>query len=185
MAAGDLTTLSNVKQWVISAGTADDQLLTGFITRASQGIQKYLNRTIASQAYTEALDGKGTSRIMFANYPVTAVASLAIDGIVIPPASGPPYACGYVFNETALSVYGYSFCRGYGNVQLSYTAGYDETPPEIEQACIEWIALRYTERQRIGQVSKSLNGEVITFFVGDMPASVKMMLTNWRKTVPI
>ena len=55
---------------------------------------------------------------------------------------------------------------------VTYTAGYAATPPEIAQACIELVCLRYKERDRIGQVSKNLAGEVVAFSQKDMPADV-------------
>jgi hypothetical protein len=135
--------------------------------------------------YTEALDGHGTARIQLANFPITAVASLSVDGVVIPPASGPPYALGYVFNDTMVSLYGFKFCRGYGNVQIAYTAGYASVPADIEQAVIDWISIKYRELERTGQVSKSIAGEVITFFTGDMPKTVQTLLLQFRSVSPI
>lgn len=185
MAAGDLTTLENVKQSLRSSGTSDEALLTRMITAYSAAIQRWLNRNILSASYYDALDGKGTQRIQFMNFPVTAVASVVVDGIVISPASGPPFACGYVFSDTMLSLYDFRFCRGFGNVQISYTAGYATVPFDIEQACIDWIIYKYRELDRIGQVSKSIAGEVVTFSTMDMPKTVATMLAQFRAVTPI
>ena len=50
---GDLTTLADVKAWLQTGQSAfpatDDALLTRLITAASQFIQTWLNRRIASQ----------------------------------------------------------------------------------------------------------------------------------------
>jgi hypothetical protein len=191
MAAGDLTTLANVKGWFSPplTTTSDDALLTRLITAASQFIQTWLNRQIAQQAYTETRDGNGGRKLVFANAPVTAVASLTIDGIAIPPAPNPTTA-GFVFSPTMLYLQGtipgpsrdiYVFSRGFQNVVVGYTAGYAATPPEIEQACIELVALRYKERDRIGQASKNLAGEVVSFAQKDMPADVQTMLAQYRR----
>jgi hypothetical protein len=75
----------------------------------------------------------------------------------------------------------YVFSRGFQNVVVGYTAGYAATPPEIEQACIELVALRYKERDRIGQASKNLAGEVVSFAQKDMPADVQTMLAQYRR----
>lgn len=61
------------------------------------------------------------------------------------------------------------------------TFSYSYLPPEIEQACIELVALRYQERQRIGQVSKSLAGEVVAFSQKDMPDDVAAALAPYRR----
>src|SRR6185312_554641 len=110
MAAGDLTTLANVKAWFSPplTTTADDTLLTRLISAASQYIQAWLGRQIASQSYMETRDGAGGRKLVLANAPVTAVATLSIDGIAIPPAAGPS-AAGYVFSATTIYLQSYLF----------------------------------------------------------------------------
>jgi hypothetical protein len=182
MAAGDLTTLDNVKGWLSPplTTTGDDALLTRLVTAASQFIQTWLNRAIASQTYSETRDGNGGQRLVFANTPVTAVASLTIDGGAIPSAPSPHWR-GYIFGATTLYLQGCRFEPGFQNVVVSYTAGYESTPPEIEQACIELVTLRYKERDRIGQVSKNLAGEVVAFTQKDMPADVQTLIDQYRR----
>lgn len=182
----DLTTLANVKAWMglPADNTDDDVLLNRLISSASAFIQTWLNRSFASQAYNEARDGTGGARMMFADYPVTAVSSVVVDGLSIP-ASPDVMSPGYRFDDKTIMLNGFIFGRGMNNVQLSYTAGYAATPLEIEQACIEMISLRYKERDRIGHQSKSLAGETVTFFIKDMPDSVRTILNNYRKVVPL
>lgn len=187
MAAGDLTTLANVKAYLSPplTATADDALLARLITAASQFIQTWLNRAIAQGAYEETRNGTGGTRLFLRNRPVTAVSSLAIDGVDVPPASAPAGGTGYRFDESSLYLVGYVFAKGAQNVAARYTAGYAATPPEIEQACIALVALRYRERDRIGQVSKNLAGEVVSFQQKDMPADVATLLDQYRNVVPL
>lgn len=182
MAAGDLTTLANVKGWFSPPLTSanDDALLTRLITAASLFIQTWLNRQIASQTYTETRDGDGGTKLAFANAPVTAIGSLSIDGFTIPPAPS-PLAAGFSFSPTLLYLQGYCFTPGVQNVIVAYTAGYAATPPELEQACIELVALRYKERDRIGHVSKGVAGETVTFTQKDMPPDVATLLNQYRR----
>jgi hypothetical protein len=182
MAAGDLTTLDNVKGWLSPplTSTGDDDVLTRLITAASQFIETWLNRQIASQSYAETRDGDGGRKLVFANAPVTAVGAVTIDSIAVPPA--PDAASrGYVFSPTVLYLQGWRLTPGYQNVAVSYTAGYAATPPEIEQACIELVVLRYKERDRIGQVSKNLAGEVVAFTQKDMPPDVQTLINQYRR----
>lgn len=62
---------------------------------------------------------------------------------------------------------------------------YSYTPAEIEQACIELALLRINERARIGEASKSLAGEVVSYVQKDMTASVVTALAPYRRVVPI
>ncbi len=182
MAAGDLTTLTNVKAWFSPplTSTADDALLTRLVTAASQFIQTWLGRQTAVQTYTEVRDGTGGRLLAFANVPVTAVASLVIDGMPILPAAD-ALSPGFLFSGSMLYLQGYRFTRGVQNVAVVYTAGFAATPPEIEQACIELVALRYKERDRIGHVSKSVSGETVSFLQKDMPPDVQTVLEQYRR----
>ena len=187
MAAGDLTTLANVKAYLSPplATTADDALLSRLITAASQFIQTWLNRTIASATYTDTRNGTGGTRLFLRNRPVTAVSAVAVDGISIQASSAVPNGSGYLFDDSSVYLIGYSFTKGAQNVVIQYTAGYAATPPEIEQACIAFVVLRYKERDRIGQVSKNLGGEIVSFQQKDMSPDVATLLDQYRNVVPL
>lgn len=202
MAAQDLTTLVNVKVWLNISVTTDDTLLTRLITAESMVIQSWLNRQITSQAYTETRDGTGAGvgqyEMVFGNYPVTAVASLTIDGTAIPLSSdGGIQQPGYGFDATRIWIapvgssvdarYSnqYFFTQGRANVVMAYTAGYSAIPFDIEQACIELIALRYRERDRIGQASKGMAGETTAFITKAMTDSILSAISQYRKVVPV
>jgi hypothetical protein len=180
---GDLTSLANVKAWLSIQTDTDDVVLSRLISSASQYIQSWLNRLFASQTYTERRGGTGTDVMAFADYPVTAVTSVIVDGSTIPLSNGISY--GYLFDDKFLYFIGGRFGMSRMNVQLTYTAGYASVPLEIEQSCIELIGIRYKERQRIGENSKSIGGETVSFDVKDMPNSVKTILNNYRKVIPL
>ncbi|MDN7456592.1 phage head-tail connector protein [Burkholderia cenocepacia] len=200
MATGDLTTLANAKAWIIvpTTVTGDDAMLQRLITAASQFVQTYLNRTIASTAYNERYTGSGSNTLALPNYPITAVSSVAIRGVPIA-ASPDGVQVGYTFDDRFLYLIGNVGLSRFPNgadgqfpkwpplgVQVSYTAGYASTPPDIEQAVLELIGLKYAgDRTHFGQVSKSINGEVVSFSVADMPASVRTLLNNYRKVIPV
>ena len=191
MAFGDLTTLDDVKAW-LQTGTSpfpstDDALLRRLITAAGQFIQAWLNRQIAPGDWQEVRDGTGGQRLAFANFPVAAVLSLTIDGIEIPPAAGDGgFDAGYVFTPTELALRGYVFTRRAQNVVITYTAGYAATPPEIAQACIQLVCLRYRERNHIGEVSRASSGsETVTYSQLDMSEDVKLLLSQYRAVAPV
>ncbi|WP_175683843.1 phage head-tail connector protein [Burkholderia cenocepacia] len=200
MATGDLTTLANAKQWVLvnTAVTGDDAMLTRLITAASQFVQTYLNRTIVSTAYNERYTGSGSNTLALPNYPISAVSSVAIRGVPIA-ASPDGVQVGYTFDDRFLYLIGNVGFSRFPNgadgqfpkwpplgVQVSYTAGFASTPPDIEQAVLELIGLKYAgDRTHFGQVSKTVNGEVVSFSMADMPASVRTLLNNYRKVVPV
>ncbi|HLN25709.1 MAG TPA: head-tail connector protein [Patescibacteria group bacterium] len=187
MAAGDLTTLDTVKEWLgltDPSQTEDDDLLTRLISAVSQVIATWCARDFTMQSYIETRDGTGGDRMPFINYPVSAVDSLLINGRPIPPAAT-CCASGYSFTPTMLMLHGYGFNRGHGNVVITYTAGLASIPLDLEQACIELVALRFRDKDRIGLVSKGMAGETTSFIQKDMPDPVKLVLACYKRILPL
>lgn len=181
----NLTTVANVKEWIGITSSTDDQLIQRLVGGISQTIQSWLNRQLKSQSYTETRDGNGNNSMMFADYPVTEVTSVKVNGKPILPC--PDFSSpGYRFNGTSITLIGYIFNQGVQNIELSYKAGFATVPLDIEQAVIELVALRYKERDRIGQQSKNMaNGETVTYMIKDFPDDVLSLLKNYKKVIPL
>lgn len=177
-----LTTVENVKNYLGINSPNDDALLDRLVTAASDYIQKWLNRNFGAQEYVEKQNGQDMDVCMVRNYPIISVAEVKVGEVVVPPATSTLDA-GYVYNDTSIMLQGYVFPRGKNNVKFTYTAGID-TPSDVEQACIELIAHRYKERDRIGLVSKGLAGETTAFSQKDMPESVRTLLATYKKVIP-
>jgi hypothetical protein len=191
MAFGDLCQLADVTAWLQTGQNpfpaTDDALLARLITAASQFIQSWLQRQVAQGDWLEIRDGNGGRRMTFANFPVSAVLSLSIDGLSIPPAPADGgFGAGYVFSPTELALRGYVFSRRAQNVVVTYTAGYAAIPPDVAQACIELVCQRYRERSRIGEASKALmSGETVTYSQKDMSDDIKTLLSQYRAVAPV
>jgi hypothetical protein len=179
-----LTTLANVKDWLKITDGSADATINRMITAFSNAVANYLNRDLAAQSYTETYNGGGNATLMLRNYPVTAVASVNVDGapIAAQPAFGQD---GYSFSQNAVRLVGSVFNLGFQNVQVTYTAGYTAIPPDIEQAVIEWIADRYQSMNRIGVNSRTLAGESISYSLKDIPDAVELALKPYRKVFPL
>jgi hypothetical protein len=206
---GDLTTLADVKTWLQTGQSAfpatDDALLTRLITAASQYIQTWLNRQVASQDWIEVRDRIGNvlgpieARYQFSVFPVSTVSLVVVDGLTIPPIPVSPPApsgialintfatkAGYLFSPTQLLIRGYKIPRKVGCVTMQYTAGYAVTPPDLAQACIELVALRYRERSRIGEVARAIGGgETVSYSQKDVSGSIKTLIQQYRIVTPI
>ena len=99
-----------------------------------------------------------------------------------------PFAtqAGYFFTPTQLVIRGYAVPRKAGCVTLRYTAGYLVIPPDLAQACIELVALRYRERSRIGEVARAIGGgETVSYSQKDMSDSIKTLIQQYRVVAPI
>ncbi|RBB38905.1 hypothetical protein DPV79_16125 [Burkholderia reimsis] len=190
MAAIDLTTLAAVKAWCKVATSNDDALLSSLITSASQYIETYCDREFVSQSFTEVRNGKGTRAMSVAHYPITAVESVMIGSLIIPPAPvvGSPNwpGAGYVFNDTSIKLHGYMFWAGIANVQLEYTAGYTTIPADLAQCCNELVGLRYRQRDHIGlSGAVGVDGQHIVYDDAALSPAQAVLLAQYKKQVPV
>ena len=104
--------------------------------------------------------------------------------MAIPPGDGVGNP-GFFFTATELRLHGYGFRRGLGNVTISYTAGYVVIPADLERACIELVAYRFREQDRIGLASKGMAGETTSFVTRDVPAAVAAVLDRYKRVTPL
>ncbi len=186
MAAGDLTTLASLEQYLsLASGNSDEPVLAALTTAASAFVATYCGRSFLSASFTENRNGTGGRALGLKNTPVTAVASLTIDGDSIPASSGfgtPGY---WVADDGGMVLLrGYRFRRGLGNVAIAYTAGYATVPADLQQAVNELVALRFKERKHFDQSSENVAGQTTAFIVKDMKESTRAILDRYQRVVP-
>lgn len=136
-----LTSLEAVKNWVFGANppagqpAAADALIIDLINKASRLVLAVLSRpNLLAHTVTEVRGGSGGHTMMLAEWPVLGDLSLTIDGKAQTARIGTAPGTGWVLTnpwdglgpgaQAVLALDGATFPRGYGNVSLSYTAGY-------------------------------------------------------------
>lgn len=177
----DLATLAAVKSWLGFKPGNDDNNddLARLISGCSLAMQRYMQRTIGPADYSHTQDGNGSSYMVIRNVPITHVSSVIVTGQLVP-------AANVTFDDTTIFLSGpYVFTRGRGNVSLRYSAGFDDTPLDLAQACVETVSLRWRERDRIGMSSKALGTETTTFSLVDFPAQVKTLMDTYKRQVSV
>lgn len=185
MAAVDFTTLTDVKSWLGVKNAENDEVLSRLITAASSSISQVINRDIAATNYVITTHGNGKDTLPTPSYPILSVTVLKIDGVLIQPSSS-YNAPGYTFDDTTVYLRGGAkFTKDRNNVEITYRAGFEIIPFELQQACIETVAARWRERDRIGLSSKGLAGETTAFDLKDFPSQVKTILANFKKVIPV
>jgi hypothetical protein len=177
MANGDLVSAADASLWLGNEGGDVDMDVVGrLITAVSWQIQNFLSYDIASQTYSRTFNGRGGDRLMVPDYPVTAVQALSVDGVAIPPAQSQTDS-GYVCDGKAtIYLRGYTFNRGVQNVALTYVAGYAVTPPDIVQACLEWVKTSLERMDRAANVTMLKAGVMQVEFGGDVMTSGRRMV---------
>lgn len=187
MAAGDLCTVSEVKQLVnIRPGaTDDDAFIQRLITSTSQVFKRYTGRDIASAQYDEVYDGTGTPRLQLVNTPVISVTSLAVG---LPNANRTTLTVNteWVWNRHGIiTLLGGLFSNLPNLVRVVYTAGYATIPTDVAEKCAKVAALRYREGDRLGQTSKVIGGETVNFDTSDLPKDVRLTLDNFKRVAQV
>lgn len=192
----DLCQLSDVQAWLgVTAPTAPQTAILGrMITAASALVCNYCGRGpngFQAQAYTDTYDGYGKPWMLLRQWPVSAVTSIGLMdcGTVTTITDATKFTLEQPIpagGNQRLTLLGYySFPRGRGNVTITYTAGYAIVPFDVAQATIEIVGEAYRRKDRIGQVSTTLNQQsTVSFSQADMNASIKTMLTPYRRLVP-
>jgi hypothetical protein len=195
----DLTTLDNVKNYLgltvppLLAPTPayTDALLSRMITACSTYAATYCSRVFQLTTYSEVRNGLGGTYMTLKQQPVTAVASLTINGLAIP--ARPPlggqsatgYGYGYTFDRTRIMVSGPCFYQGMQNVAITYTAGFATTPADLEQAIIDWVGDEFKYKDRIGKASEGIEGQTIAFNMKSIPPRVQSVLNIYNTVAPV
>jgi uncharacterized phiE125 gp8 family phage protein len=172
MAAGDLTTRANVKEFLtLGAVTDHDAILDRLITACSEAFRLAVDRDIRTPdttSYIDTFSGDGGSTLFLAEYPVKAITTLTVDGAAVAErvTSGDG---GYILDKESgrVDLDGSVFTEGIDNVAIQYQAGYPAIPPEVEQAVIEMVAHEFKKRDRVGQSSTIVGGESHVYFSRD------------------
>lgn len=178
----DLTTVADVQAYLSLPTGQDAALLQSLVTNASALVLSIVSRDLLSRSYNETRNGRDTTAVQTLGFPITAVASVTVDGQVIPPAASAT-AAGYMFSDTAIYLRGYCFTHGVQNITLNYIAGLAAVPADLAQACIEIVSTKYKRRTDLHVSGKTLNGETISFTMADIPASAKLALNNYKRVV--
>lgn len=180
-----LCALEDVKTYLGLTGGTSDVVLAPLITNVSALIENFCNRVFAQAPYTETMNGNGGYRLMLGNAPVSAVASVTVDGLAITQAANATDS-GYVFDDDTVYIRGCQrFNRGVQNVTVAYTAGFATIPQDVNQACVEWVADKYGKRNRIDKKSETLGTQQTQAYdLSDMPESVRSALLSYVRWVP-
>jgi hypothetical protein len=211
MAVGDLTTSAEVIAYLQTRPniSIDPALIATLITNASAFIKTYCDDNFLSQAYTELFDGDTSGslglsgwpaagwpsssfgrgvrpvRYVLAYRPITAIASVTVNGTPIQSAGSAPYQQGYIVDKTKLTILGIYVPPTPACVQVAYTAGFIVAPADINQACVELVAQKYLQRRRMGISSEAVSQVGSrTYTKADLQADTKTILQQHRRVSP-
>jgi len=191
-----LCTLAELKEVLNISGSSYDTRLTLAINMATRNILGYLDRTIASTAYTEEYDGTGTPMLMLKNYPIIGdPTTVNIDAARSFAASGDLTVDeDYLVNanEGMLRKIGTdedsdsydAWPKGRLNIKVAYTAGYATIPVELNLACRLYAAYMYKKMGTQGNKSYTIGqlSVVEDDHPSGIPNAFRCMVDRYRRT---
>jgi hypothetical protein len=188
-----LTTLENIKEYLNITGTDDDLLLENLIDRATGIIEIICNRPLknvdgqdALVAQTEYFNGGGRSKLFLKYYPISSITSIHDDPDRVYGADTLIDSDEYAFwaDEGIVEFDGAGTVgSGVKNIKVIYKGGYTAAtlPYDIEQICIELVAILYKMRDRIGVSSKSFSDGSASYFENLLTPQSREVLRKYSK----
>lgn len=141
--AGALVSVAEVQLW---GATQSNSLIEAAINDASSRISRYCSRAFSSASQTETIPGTGSRYLYLKRYPVTAVASVEIDGVAVTDFSiaGDDSDCLYRANGWPVNVEAWADLTGdpdpdrtIPSIVVTYTGGYTTIPSDLKKVCID------------------------------------------------
>lgn len=65
-----------------------------------------------------------------------------------------------------------------------FTQGLPEVPADVDFACCELVALRYKEKDRIGEISKNLAGQTVSYSQKDISDFGRSVIDQYKRVTP-
>jgi hypothetical protein len=188
-----LTTLANLKAYLGITVADDDLLLESLIDRATDIIETICNRPFKNAdagdlpvAQTEYFNGDGRSKFFLKYYPISSITSIHDDPDRVYGADTLIDSDEYAFwaDEGIVEFDGSGLAgSGVKNIKIVYKGGYTAAtlPYDIEQICIELVAILYKMRDRIGVSSKSFSDGSASYFENLLTPQSREVLRKYSK----
>lgn len=190
MAAGDLTTLANVRRYMrgefaLETNTTHDAELARLISAVSADVRRQTDRALdyPAAAYTDRFDGNGGQEVYLRQTPVATVTSVTVDGAAVP-LQAVSTGTGYYRDGNTIRLVGYYFTVGLGNCSVAYTAGAATVPLDLEHAVIQLVALAFVDADHIGKSAATINGDAVNWNGGPQLANAEAIIGRYAR-IPV
>jgi hypothetical protein len=194
----DLTVLATLKAELGITDNSENEQLELWIDQASAACEAYCNRTFAQQTYRQVFRNRDSiclPSIVLAHHPVTAIASVTLDGTVLTVDDDYEWeeSTGTLYRLSAGDLTDWNFTT----LDVQFTAGYvliGELPMNIEKACLALAkVLRFNAQRDPSIQSVSIPGVIDTRYAlpprpgvsdtttGNIPPDVAGLLDPYRE----
>lgn len=183
----DLCSLDEVRDWLNLGPGQSDLKLERLITSASRFILSSTSRDsfITPQTEIERRNGNGSNMICPYKWPILNVASVTTSGGIFGataiPASPDGVIPGWINDANRIYLVGcYYFPKGFQNVLLTYDSGFVSVPEDVNQACVELVAQKFTRSRHIDEDSQSMGPQVVSYNKKDIPEEVRTVIEKYK-----
>ncbi len=176
-------------QFETAEAVSENNLLVSLINRTSSRMETYCGRNFKAREYTEYQDGDGGPIVFTDHYPITSVSALWDDtereftdssNDLIASTDYMTYS-----DEGSIRLYNdeTTFNKGYQNIKITYSGGYETLPGDLEEACLDWVLTLYRriKDRTHGYMTKSASGASVLIDLKAIPDSVKAVLDSYKK----
>lgn len=170
-----IVSLDLLKQRLGVTHDKQDAYFQTLLDGVSAAVEAFIGRKLEAADYVERYNGNGKNRLVLEQWPVISVLSVKINGRVVDD---------WDFDNWLLIRHA-CFSQGIRNVEVSYRAGYETLPADIQEAILIIATQRMNEIENKGVQSKTLAGETIAFSTfsdsGGMPPSAFAILNEYKR----
>ncbi len=163
--------VTDLEAWLgMQPGNTDEGLLTRLLAASSQDLQIAVGVSMGAVVdLTEYRILPSSHQVALRHGPATALTSMSVVPsanalgsvlTVIPVSATPSASYAYLLEGRVVVPNRYS--QG-TQLEIVYKAGYATPPADFLQAVLELAGLRYKERGRIGEHSRSIRGETVSY----------------------
>ncbi len=175
----------------------EDALLEKLIDTGTARIEKWTKRKFKKRTFVERYDGPGTGNLILRQFPITDLTEVNIDPQqkFLPTTQITPLAdfvvkseeegrisfiSGVPFSNSKLPGAGL-FPQGIKNVRISYEAGFDPIPEDVQLAAMKVVAIDFNRSREGGDgiASEAIGAHSITWIDG-LPSEVVELLREYR-----
>lgn len=129
-------TVDELASWMQETIPDGDARATLLLDAATAAIQAYTRQSITQATGAVTLNGNGAIVQLLPETPVTAVASVVLDGVTLTADDDYEWDAEGVLYRTNGGIW----TRGRRNLVVTYTHGWDPIPPAIKDACLQIAA---------------------------------------------
>lgn len=171
-----LTDVDAVKKYlqIDPSDTSLDDQLESLINACSTAIENYCRQSFGQREYTDEYDGTGTNSLFLANTNISSIIEVSIDGEIVDPSE-------YKLRKSGILVRLKNVWPiGILNVSVTYSAGFDQVPADLELACKHLVNFYY--KTDISDYSTTFESGVVVRPEA-WPVQVKALLAPYRRTL--